>query len=273
MQLLSPWWRRLAAGGQKAADDRLPILLYHKVGEYTPGAAAKAHYVAPAQFRAHMSLLAAWGCETVGSDDIVRHVGGAPRGEGAPPTGEAIGIGRPIAITFDDGYECVYSQAYPVLKELGLRALVFVVVGNIGGINDWERPRPAVAEPLLTAAHIAELAAAGIEFGSHGMQHQAMTRLEPAHLGADLAQSKRMLENITGKAVRVVAYPYGDHNERVRAAAAAAGYLAGCTTERGVNLPGADPFALKRINIRRYNYLPLFALKLRRAYGSARRRR
>jgi len=231
--------------------------MYHKVGAYQPGAAIKAHYVPPALFRSHLSFLAAAGYRAVGVSDITRYL-----------AGERLAVERPIAITFDDGYDCVYTQAFPALQEFGFRAIVFVLAGHIGGVNDWEAQRAMVAEPMLTSEHMAEMACAGVEFGSHGIQHRRMTRLEPAQLRDDLLTSKRILEDLTGRPVTAVAYPHGDHNDRVRTLAAETGYAAGCTVERGVNRPGADPFALKRINIRRYNYLPLFRLKLRRAYGT-----
>ncbi|HUT74692.1 MAG TPA: polysaccharide deacetylase family protein [Armatimonadota bacterium] len=251
MHLLSPWRRAPSF----TAADGLPILLYHKVGDYRSGAAVKAHYVTPALFRAHLSFLAAAGYRTIGVRDILRYL-----------RGERIAVERPIAITFDDGYECVYSRAWPVLREFGFGAIVFVAAGHVGGVNDWE-PRLRAPEPMLTADHIAELARAGIEIGSHGMSHRPLTRLASARLREELVASKRILEDMLEREVCALSYPCGDHDGRVRALAAEAGYLAACATERGVNRPGGDFFSLRRLNIRRYNYLPLFRRKLRRAYG------
>ena len=254
MNLFAPWRRALPF----TAADGLPILLYHKVAHYRPGAPAKSHYISPALFRAHMSFLARGAYRTVGVGDIVRYL----RGEG-------VGVERPIAITFDDGYDCVYANAFPVLQEFGFRAIILVLAGYVGGVNDWEPQRTTVVEPMLQAEHIAEMARGGMEFGSHGMRHHHLTKLADDDLRAEMTDSKKMLEDLSGREVRCIAYPYGDHNERVRAAAAEAGYVAGCTTARGVNRPGDQVLALKRINVRRHNYLPLFARKLRRAYGMA----
>jgi peptidoglycan/xylan/chitin deacetylase (PgdA/CDA1 family) len=243
------------------AADGLPILLYHKVGDYPPGAAMRAQYVPPARFRAQMSLLSHSGYRTVGLDDVLRYL-----------RGERLGVERPIAITFDDGYDCLYYHAFPTLREFGFEAVVFMVAGRIGGTNDWETPPAKTPEPMLTRHHAAAMSRAGVEFGSHGMTHPAMTRLTGDELRRELTDSKRVLEQVTGREVRAVAYPFGDYDDRVRAAAADAGYAIGFTTRRGVNHVRADPLTLRRINIRRYTYAPLFARKLRRAYSMAGRR-
>lgn len=237
------------------AADGLPVFLYHKVGSYPLGAAIKAQYVAPALFRAHLAFLQRSGYRTVSWSEVLRYA-----------RGETLSVERPMAITFDDGYECVYRNAFPLLQSFGFEATVFVLAGSIGGVNDWEPQRGMAAEPMLGAEHVCEMSRGGIEIGSHTMGHQRLTRLSAAELRSTLRDSKHLLEDLTGREVSAVAYPYGDHDEPVRRAAAEAGYRVGCVTERGVNRAGADPFALRRINIRRYAYIPLFARKLRLAY-------
>lgn len=257
MELLS----RLLRSRQHDAADGLPVLLYHKIAEYAPGAAVKSHYVSPALFRAHMAFLHRGGYRTVGVGEILRYM-----------RGEAVDVERPIAITFDDGYDCVCHNALPALREFGFEAIVFVLAGFIGGVNDWEPERPAVVEPMLTAEHVVEMTAAGVEFGSHAMTHTRLSQLGDSDLRGEMADSKRVLQDIIGREVTAVSYPFGDQDDRVRAFAAQAGYTAGFTVERGVNRAGGDPFAIKRLNIRRHNYVPLFARKLRRAYANAARR-
>jgi peptidoglycan/xylan/chitin deacetylase (PgdA/CDA1 family) len=245
------WSRRLPFTGA----DGLPIFLYHKVGDYPQGAPVKAQYVAPALFRTHLSFLWRNGYRAVSGDHVARYV-----------QGDALPVERPMAITFDDGYDCLYSEAFPALQEFGSPATVFVVAARIGGVNDWEPHRVLTYEPILTAAHIVEMVRAGIAIGSHGMLHEHMPRLSDAELRGTLRDSKALLEDLIGREVTAVAYPFGEHDERVRAMAAEAGYTTGYSTQRGVNRPGTDPFLFQRINVRRYAYLPLFARKLRLAY-------
>jgi len=237
------------------AADGLPVLMYHKVADYPQGAPVKSHYVAPALFRTHLSFL--WRND-------YRAVDGT--GVLGCTQGEVPAVGRPLAITFDDGYDCLYHEAFPVLQEFGFPAIVFVVSGRIGGVNDWELHHTMVFESMLTRPHIVEMARAGIEIGSHGMAHEHLLRLSDGKLRAALRDSKAALEDLTGRRVTALSYPFGEHDERVRAAAAEAGYTSGYSTQRGVNRAGTDPFLLKRINVRRYAYLPLFSRKLRLAY-------
>lgn len=257
MDLTSLW----SGGLSFTAADGLPVLLYHKIGAYRQGAAMKAQYVSPALFRAQMSLLCRSGYRSVGLDDVLRYLQGGP-----------LDVQPPIAVTFDDGYDCLYRHAFPALQEFGFTALVFVVAGRIGGTNDWEMPRAKAPEPMLTRGHLDEMAHAGLEIGSHGVTHPAMTQLTDRALRREFADSKRILEDVTGREVRALAYPFGDYDPRVRDAAAEAGYVIGFTTKRGVNRVGTDPLTLRRVNIRRYTYAPLFARKLRRAYSMTGRR-
>lgn len=251
MNILLPFRR----GRPFTAADGLPVLLYHKVGAYPAGAVMKAQYTSPALFQAHMAFLHRHGYRTLPPADVSRYV-----------RGETLEVERPIAITFDDGYDCVYHHAFPALQRFGFGATIFMLAGAIGGVNDWEQRRTPAVEPMLSAKHIIEMAGAGIEIGSHAMAHQRLTRLSPAELRATLGDSKRTLEDLIGREVSAVAYPFGDHNQAVRAAAAEAGYSLGFSTERGVNRVGGDLFALKRINVRRYAFVPLLARKLRLAY-------
>lgn len=245
---------RFRRGRAFSFADGLPVLLYHKVGRYPAGAPVKSQYVSPALFRAQMAFLHRSGYRAIGSAQVVRYA-----------QGEALAVERPLAITFDDGYDCVYHHALPVLAEFGFTAILFMLAGSVGGVNDWE-PNLVTPEPMLTADHLAALSRAGVEIGSHGMTHQRLTRLPPAELRGALEDSRKKLEDLAGREVMALSYPYGEHNQGVRAATAEAGYDSGYGTERGVVRVGCDPFSLKRVNIRRYSFLPLFARKLRLAY-------
>lgn len=126
---------------------------------------------------------------------------------------------RRLAVTFDDGERCVLEHALPVLAELGVPGTVFVVVATIGapGLLDWE--------------DLEVLAAAGWEVGSHTVTHARLAELDDASVDEELLSSRHAIEDRLGRPCRSIAYPYGESNERIRAAAARAGYTAGCTTD------------------------------------------
>jgi len=229
----------------------IPILLYHKIGRPARGSRRPGQCVSTRLFRRHLAYLARYGYECISLLDVVR----ADRAR--PP--------RPVVITFDDGYRCLYEHALPALAELGWTATVFLVADGLGGTNAWEQAAGDVEEPLLGLAEIQEMRAAGLEFGSHTRSHPRLTELSEAEARAEIADSRARLAEALGAPCDSFAYPYGDWNPQVRDLVEEAGYQAACTTHRAAARRTDDALALPRINIRRYNILPRFAYKLWRA--------
>jgi len=236
------------------AHDGIPILMYHHLGKPPRGAVA-GHYVSPRLFAGQLRALARRGYQAVTMDEVAEYLA----------TGHCA-VSRPVAITFDDGYESLYHLAWPALRTAGFTATIFLVAGYLGKRNDWEQP--PTGQPMLQPAQVQEMAAGGITFGSHTLGHAHLDRLPPAYLAAELGESRRILEELTGRPVRHLAYPYGGCSPAVVAAARAAGYLTACTTCLGVARPGGNPLLLPRINVRRYNLPGAVLRKLRRAYDT-----
>jgi peptidoglycan/xylan/chitin deacetylase (PgdA/CDA1 family) len=157
---------------------------------------------------------------------------------------------RTLALTFDDGERNVLEHGFPVLRELGVPATVFVPAGTVGspGVLGWDE--------------LALLADEGWEIGSHGVSHARLTALDDEALEAELVDSRRAIKTRLGMACRSIAYPYGDADDRVRTAAARAGYTAGCTT--GGTL-GADVLGWPRVGVHGSDDLFLFRLKTSRS--------
>jgi peptidoglycan/xylan/chitin deacetylase (PgdA/CDA1 family) len=233
------------------AEQTIPILLYHKIGRPPRGALVAGHYVSPGLFRRHLAYLKGRGYESLSLPDVVR------TDRALPP--------RPVAITFDDGYRCLYEEAFPALQEFGFGAAVFLVAGALGGTNAWEQAAGDVSEPLLELGQIREMQKGGIEFGSHTMGHPHLTALGTEDARREIGESRRRLEDSLCTPCRSFAYPYGDWDARVRGLVAEAGYEVACTTRRAAARPTHDRLALPRINIRRYNVTARFAYKLWRA--------
>ncbi|MGH9792702.1 MAG: polysaccharide deacetylase family protein, partial [Candidatus Acidiferrales bacterium] len=107
---------------------------------------------------------------------------------------------RNVILTFDDGYADFYTHAAPVLLRLKLPAIVFLPTAYVGRTNGWPgQPGWVKEEPLMTWDQIKELANAGMEFGSHTVNHPDVTQLAPADLERELAESKREIEQRTGR--------------------------------------------------------------------------
>jgi peptidoglycan/xylan/chitin deacetylase (PgdA/CDA1 family) len=156
--------------------------------------------------------------------------------------------GKPIILTFDDGYQDFLSTAMPVLRYYGFSATVFLVADRIGGAADWDAGYGEAA-PLLSWQEVHALQAAGTEFGCHSAVHRPMTGMHLAELTEDTARSRAILEEGLQTAVTTLAYPYGAENEFVRRVVADLGFRAAASCEPGISRIGDDPLRLRRIEI------------------------
>jgi len=155
---------------------------------------------------------------------------------------------RSLLITFDDGYADLADRGLPVLRDLGVSAIAFIVTGKIGGRADWgDDPAPAPS-PLLDADQIRSLAEGGaVEFGAHGVSHTPMPKLDDASLRSEMRDPAAHLEALGLPAPRFLAYPYGESDSRVRRAAAS--YVGAFTTRDGLVGLDADWTRLPRVEI------------------------
>jgi peptidoglycan/xylan/chitin deacetylase (PgdA/CDA1 family) len=193
--------------------------------------------VDPDLFREHLDVLADAGASVL----TVGQIAEAVRGGTLPD--------RAVAITFDDGFTSVGEHAAPLLAERGMSATIFAVAGALGGTNDWPtQPGAAPRRPLLSAAALADLAGAGHEIGSHGIEHAPLSIAAPAALRREIVDSRAALEDAVGRPVRSFAYPYNAvpgpaGRELVRAT-----YAAACAGGLSTVRTGADPWRLARVD-------------------------
>jgi peptidoglycan/xylan/chitin deacetylase (PgdA/CDA1 family) len=141
---------------------------------------------------------------------------------------------RSVCITFDDGKQSDLRMAVPALLEAQAKATFFIIPEWVGSSN------------ILDAAQVRELAACGMEVGSHSLSHPFMTELDAASLEREAVASRQFLENLLGRQVESFSYPFGDVNDRVRQAVARAGYRVACGTRRGRNPAAPDWLLLRR---------------------------
>jgi Predicted xylanase/chitin deacetylase len=141
-----------------------------------------------------------------------------------------------IILTFDDGCESLYFNAFPILKKYGIKGVVYIVTGFTGARSVvWKDNENKDPLNLLTENQIREMAAFGIEFGSHLTDHLHLTKLTEAEVRNELSVSKKYIEALLNKTVYSVAYPFGSYNERVVEIAEETGYAFGVTTRPGSN--------------------------------------
>ena len=169
---------------------------------------------------------------------------------------EVVRSGRPrgaryACLTFDDGYQDFYRNAFPLLQDYGASATVFLVADSIGGTNRWDEAYGLPAIPTLARSEVLELDGLGVEFGSHSMSHRRLSALNREERAREIEGSKERLEQLLGHEVPLFCYPFGDQSQEVRSEVRRAGYLGACGTEQVEN----EPFLLHRIDVTRSGWL------------------
>lgn len=166
------------------------------------------------------------------------------------------------ALTFDDGFEGLYEHALPALTRHRLPATVFLVAQTLtdaGQPVDWVDTPPDYQLTTLSKDQVLEMQAVGVNFQSHSYAHTDLTRLSFEACVQDLRDSRELLESVLGRPVQLLAYPRGRHDERVRAAAARAGYTNAFTLPEGPERPG--PYSVPRVGVYRGNSVGSLRIK------------
>lgn len=219
------WWRPTRRG--------VPILMYHQIGEHRPRSALNRWRVKRETFVRQMEFLSSHGYQGIS----LRELGDNPRAEG-----------KRAVLTFDDGFAGVLASAWPEMRARGFSGTVFVVAGRLGGVNDWDREEPG--EPLLSADDVRRLSEEGMEIGSHGLNHRALTDVDEAGKTRETTESRRILEEITGRKVESFCYPYGAFDEASLVAVERAGYRLATVIRSGINEDLSAPLRLRRVPVR-----------------------
>ncbi|MBN2035727.1 MAG: polysaccharide deacetylase family protein [Chitinispirillaceae bacterium] len=142
-------------------------------------------------------------------------------------------------LTFDDGCRSFYTRALPVLEALNVKATLFPVAGYLGKTSTWD-VLPVFSH--LSKSEVREISGLGHEIGSHSMTHPDLAFLNDRDLSEELNGSKKLLEDVTGKKVTSISFPYGSWNKRVWDRAVEAGYRCGSIYRKHRHaLPGLFP--------------------------------
>jgi peptidoglycan/xylan/chitin deacetylase (PgdA/CDA1 family) len=245
--------------------------MYHKiVRDNLPGPPLN-YAVTESSFRRHMSLLASQVYTPLSIDEYM----GCLYENETPKR-------NPVLITFDDGYAGVRTVAYPILKQFGFPAVVFVACDFIDAddffpydrhLDPGFRRRYSELLPLNRSAltHMQDLVSAG----SHTMSHVLLGSMPTDRITYEAARSKSLLEDIAGRQVVAFSYPgglrqHGAFNSRTNELLRNCGYKLAFNSEIGRNGLSSDPFLQKRIVVDDGDSDLLLLSKLEGSYDWAR---
>lgn len=184
-----------------------------------------------------------------------------------------------FSVTFDDAFLSVLERGLPVLSDLGVPATVFAPTAYVGsdapmawpGIDQWVGGRWERELTPMNWDQLRGLRDLGWEIGSHTHTHPRLTTLGDTELASEMATSREILAQEMGEECSTIAYPYGDHDDRVVEAAAAAGYRIATTLP--VDLRSESPLRMPRVGIYNRDHGVRFRLKTSRVMVYLRRTR
>jgi peptidoglycan/xylan/chitin deacetylase (PgdA/CDA1 family) len=135
--------------------------------------------------------------------------------------------GKPnVAITFDDAYVSVAENALPELLGRGFHSTIFVPVGALGSRPTWpvEDGSLDADETVMSAEQITPLPSSLVTLGSHTSTHPRLSRVDARNAQEEIEGSRLKLQALTAQQVRLLAFPYGDHDASTIELCKAAGY-------------------------------------------------
>jgi peptidoglycan/xylan/chitin deacetylase (PgdA/CDA1 family)/SAM-dependent methyltransferase len=227
----------------------VPILMYHRVADQGPAALSRFR-VSPRQFQAQVELLRRSGFNSITEAELL-----AAREANRPLPG------RPVMITFDDGYEDLAQAAWPILRQRGFTATVFVVSEHVGGRAEWDVEHGEAA-PLMDWDTLRRLSDQGLQVGAHSASHRPLPDLTTREVYLELLRPKRAIEAELGRTPVSFCYPHGAWDDRVSIAASQCGYELAYSCSEGRSTLTEYPFALSRIEVAGEDDLDAFSRKL-----------
>jgi peptidoglycan/xylan/chitin deacetylase (PgdA/CDA1 family) len=225
--------RPLAAAGTNATAghsgaEPVPILMYHVIATPPPGAPFPGLYVEPREFAAQMQALKSAGWHAVTLDQV----------EANWRSGATLGAGKPIVLSFDNGYQSQYTQALPVLRGLGW----------VGDENLQLSGLPP-SQGGLGEEQVRGLLGAGWELDTQGFSHADLITLDAQQLRYQVANARTVLQQRYHVPVNWFCYPSGHYDATVIAAVRTAGYAGSTTVVPGWAHPSDDPYRLHRLRV------------------------
>ncbi|MFD1175610.1 polysaccharide deacetylase family protein [Paenibacillus puldeungensis] len=211
-ELSSPW---------KNSSIKIPVLAYHSVSN---SGIKNRFTVSTAEFQQQMKFLHDEGYKTISLEQFRAILQGKVKNNG-----------KQILITFDDGYENTYTEAYPIMKQYGYIATLFVITDWMDGHNyiNWDQAK------LLHHS--------GWDIMPHTKNHKSLPLLTREDQLDEIRSAKQTIEKHLRSKVRVFAYPYGFRDKTTVDILKGNGFDYAFTFENGITDASQDPLLMKRL--------------------------
>lgn len=207
-------------------DIGIPVLYYHSVLPDSEVTTRNEVTISPENLKKQLSLVKELGYTTLTMSELNDYI---VNNKEIPK--------KSILITFDDGYADNYVHAFPILKELDMKATIFVISSGIDGGY------------YMSSDQLKDMVKYGIDIESHTVNHVHLNTLSYKEQLKELKDSKATIEKVTNKEVLSIAFPFGDFNNDTLKAATDAGYSVAFTTNKGLANRTDNKVALDRIYV------------------------
>ncbi|MEM9534717.1 MAG: polysaccharide deacetylase family protein [Cyanobacteria bacterium P01_E01_bin.45] len=210
-----------------AKQSYVPVVMYHDVVAETKEVWFD-HTAA--ELRRDFEAIEAAGATPITITDLYEHL---RNGKDLPE--------KPIVLTFDDAYQGLYDNAFPLLQEFNYPAAYYVQTGFVG---------VPTSKDHFTWDQMREMEASGlIEFAAHTISHPEDLRLlDDDTLRREIFESKRVLEEQLGHEIRHFAYPAGNRDDRVLEMVEEAGFIMATTMDAGYTGQSSSLLEVQRFN-------------------------
>lgn len=245
------WWTQ-------TIDYNYPrILMYHMISNHKKNAKFNGLRVVPIEFEKQIKYLIDNNWTFFSMSELIEKKDTLPK--------------KSIAITFDDGYEDNFTNAFPILKKYNVKATIYIVVDRHD--REWSSKRKKKNndgelknEPKLLDEQIVQLIDSGlIEIGSHTMTHDNLLNLTKEQKINEIQNSKIEIENKFNITCKSFCYPFGLYDEKDVEIVKNSGYTNATTTTKGIDsLNKNKKFELKRVTISGKDNFLSFKIKMKR---------
>ncbi len=169
---------------------KIPILMYHSIVDDHDKS------VSINSFEKQMIFMKKMGYQTIGFKDLNNN-----------------NNNKKFIITFDDGYENIFINAFPILIRLGFKATCFIITNKIGHYNEWDiNEDNYIKMKLMNHDQISEWLQNGFNVGSHTMDHLDLIELNCENKNQQIIDSKKFFKDVFKIEIDSFAYPFGSYD-------------------------------------------------------------